>query len=70
MVPLSACGSFKAELAPGTFVLFDQFVEDARTSSFFGAGCVAHVSMANSVSPRLQHRASRHHHLVTVVCDP
>ena len=30
MVSLSACGSFKAELAPGTFVLFDQFVEDAR----------------------------------------
>jgi len=41
-----------------------------RASSFFGAGCVAHVSMAHPVSPRLQHRASGHHHLVTVVCDP
>jgi 5'-methylthioadenosine phosphorylase len=72
MVSLSACGSFKAELAPGAFVLFDQFVDrtHVRASSFFGAGCVAHVSMANPVSPRLQHRASGHHHLVTVVCDP
>jgi 5'-methylthioadenosine phosphorylase len=56
LVSLSACGSFKAELAPGTFVLIDQFVGRtyARASSFFGAGCVAHVSMAHPVSPRLR----------------
>jgi 5'-methylthioadenosine phosphorylase len=58
LVSLSACGSFKRELAPGTFVLVDQFVDRtfARASSFFGTGCVAHVSMAHPVSPRLQDR--------------
>src|SRR6516164_5556795 len=56
LVSLSACGSFKAELPPGTFVLIDQFVDrtHARANSFFGAGCVAHVSMAHPVSPRLR----------------
>src|SRR5881396_3918757 len=58
LVSLSACGSFKEELAPGTFVLVDQFVDRTykRESSFFGKGCVAHVSMAHPVSPRLQVR--------------
>jgi 5'-methylthioadenosine phosphorylase len=58
LVSLSACGSFKQELPPGTFVLVDQFVDRtfARASSFFGTGCVAHVSMAHPVSPRLQDR--------------
>src|SRR5262249_11644781 len=53
---LSACGSFKQELQPGTFVLIDQFVDRThrRESSFFGRGCVAHVSMAHPVSPRLR----------------
>ena len=56
LVSLSACGSFKAELPPGTFVLVDQFVDRTyrRESSFFGKGCVAHVSMAHPVSPRLR----------------
>jgi 5'-methylthioadenosine phosphorylase len=56
LVSLSACGSFKEELPPGTFVLIDQFVDrtHARASSFFGTGCVAHVSMAHPVSPRLR----------------
>jgi 5'-methylthioadenosine phosphorylase len=56
LVSLSACGSFKPELPPGTFVLVDQFVDRTyrRESSFFGKGCVAHVSMANPVSPRLR----------------
>lgn len=56
LVSLSACGSFKEELPPGTFVLVDQFVDRtfARASSFFGKGCVAHVSMAHPVSPRLR----------------
>jgi 5'-methylthioadenosine phosphorylase len=56
LVSLSACGSFKQELPPGTFVLIDQFVDRThkRESSFFGRGCVAHVSMAHPVSPRLR----------------
>jgi 5'-methylthioadenosine phosphorylase len=60
LVSLSACGSFKEELTPGTFVLIDQFVDRtyARESSFFGKGCVAHVSMAHPVAPLLaQHLA-------------
>src|SRR5437867_4486918 len=56
LVSLSACGSFKEELPPGTFVLVDQFVDRTyrRENSFFGRGCVAHVSMAHPVSPRLR----------------
>jgi len=56
LVSLSACGSFKEELVPGTFVLIDQLVDRThrRASSFFGTGCVAHVSMAHPVSPRLR----------------
>jgi 5'-methylthioadenosine phosphorylase len=56
LVSLSACGSFREELPPGTFVLIDQFVDRThkRESSFFGTGCVAHVSMAHPVSPRLR----------------
>jgi 5'-methylthioadenosine phosphorylase len=58
LVSLSACGSFKEELPPGTFVLVDQFVDRTykRESSFFGKGLVAHVSMAHPVSPRLRLR--------------
>ena len=56
LISLSACGSFREELPPGTFVLIDQFVDRThrRESSFFGKGCVAHVSMAHPVSPRLR----------------
>ncbi len=56
LIALSACGSFKQELPPGTFVLVDQFVDRTfrRENSFFGKGCVAHVSMAHPVSPRLR----------------
>ena len=55
LVSLSACGSFREDLPPGTFLLVDQFVDRTyrRESSFFGKGCVAHVSMAHPVSPRL-----------------
>ena len=58
LVALSACGSFREELPPGAFVLVDQFVDRTykRESSFFGKGCVAHVSMAHPVSPLLQER--------------
>jgi 5'-methylthioadenosine phosphorylase len=56
LVSLSACGSFKEDLPPGTFVMVDQFIDRTtrRESSFFGKGCVAHVSMAHPVSPRLR----------------
>jgi 5'-methylthioadenosine phosphorylase len=56
LISLSACGSFREELPPGAFVLVDQFVDRThkRESSFFGKGCVAHVSMAHPVSPRLR----------------
>ena len=56
LVSVSACGSFKEELPPGAFLLVDQFVDRThkRESSFFGRGCVAHVSMAHPVSPRLR----------------
>jgi 5'-methylthioadenosine phosphorylase len=58
LVSLSACGSFKEELPPGTFVLVDQFVDRTygRANSFFGTGCVTHVSMAHPISPRLRIR--------------
>lgn len=55
ILSLSACGSFREELAPGTFVLVDQFIDRtfAREKSFFGNGMVAHVSMAEPVCGRL-----------------
>jgi 5'-methylthioadenosine phosphorylase len=55
LVSLSACGSFREELAPGTFVLVDQFIDRtiAREKSFFDTGCVAHVAFAEPVSPHL-----------------
>lgn len=58
IVSVSACGSFKQELYPGLFVLVDQFVDrtQGRESSFFGNGCVVHVSMAHPVAPLLQKR--------------
>lgn len=58
LISLSACGSFREELAPGTFVLVDQFVDRTfrRASSFFGAGCVAHISMAYPVGTKLVDR--------------
>ena len=58
LVSVSACGSFKQELPPGHFVLVDQFVDRTfrRETSFFGTGCVAHVSMAHPIGPRLQAR--------------
>ena len=55
VVSLSAVGGLRADLPPGTFVLVDQFIDRtvARESSFFGAGLVAHVSMAQPVCHRL-----------------
>ena len=55
IISLSAVGSLKEELSPGHFVIVDQFIDRsfAREKSFFGTGCVAHVSMAHPVCPRL-----------------
>ncbi|WP_169543071.1 S-methyl-5'-thioadenosine phosphorylase [Sneathiella aquimaris] len=55
IISVSACGSLDGDLAPGTFVLVDQFIDRtfAREKSFFGTGLVAHVSMADPVCPRL-----------------
>ncbi len=55
LLSISACGSLKEELPPGHFVVVDQFIDRtfAREKSFFGAGCVAHVSVAEPVSPLL-----------------
>jgi 5'-methylthioadenosine phosphorylase len=55
VISLSAVGSLKEELPPGHFVIVDQFIDRsfAREKSFFGEGCVAHVSMAHPVCPRL-----------------
>ncbi|SFP05165.1 S-methyl-5'-thioadenosine phosphorylase [Tranquillimonas alkanivorans] len=55
VVSLSACGSFREEMAPGDFVIVDQFIDRTfqRDKSFFGTGCVAHVSVAHPTCPRL-----------------
>jgi 5'-methylthioadenosine phosphorylase len=52
---VSACGSFREDRAPGDFVIVDQFIDRtfAREKSFFGTGCVAHVSLAHPTCPRL-----------------
>ena len=55
VISVSACGSFREEMAPGDFVVVDQFIDRtfAREKSFFGTGCVAHVSAAHPTCPRL-----------------
>ena len=56
---LSATGSFRENMAPGDFVIVDQFIDRtfAREKSFFGPGCVAHVSVAHPTCPRLSDAA-------------
>ena len=58
IIALSACGSFRVELHPGMFVMIDQLEDRThlRQSSFFGTGCVAHVSMAHPIAPLLRRR--------------
>ncbi|MDE0588734.1 S-methyl-5'-thioadenosine phosphorylase [Halocynthiibacter sp. C4] len=55
IISVSACGSFREEMAPGDFVVVDQFIDRtfAREKSFFGEGCVAHVSVAHPTCSRL-----------------
>lgn len=60
ILSLSACGSMREELPPGSFVIVDQYVDRtfAREKSFFGPGCVAHVPMADPVCKRLSAMAA------------
>jgi 5'-methylthioadenosine phosphorylase len=55
VIGVSACGSFRDKMAPGDFVIVDQFIDRtvAREKSFFGPGFVAHVSVAHPTCPRL-----------------
>ncbi|MFC7473205.1 S-methyl-5'-thioadenosine phosphorylase [Dankookia sp. GCM10030260] len=55
VISLSAVGSLREDLPPGHFVIVDQFIDRsfARVKSFFGQGCVAHVSVAHPVCPRI-----------------
>jgi 5'-methylthioadenosine phosphorylase len=55
VISVSACGSFREDMAPGHFVIVSDFIDRtfAREKSFFGTGCVAHVSVAHPVCNRL-----------------
>jgi 5'-methylthioadenosine phosphorylase len=55
VISVSACGSFRHEMAPGDFVIVDQFIDRTfgREKSFFGPGCVGHVSVAHPTCARL-----------------
>ncbi|MDA5193405.1 S-methyl-5'-thioadenosine phosphorylase [Govanella unica] len=55
ILSISACGSLREDLAPGSFVLVDQFIDRTidREKSFFGPGCVGHVGLADPVCSRL-----------------
>ena len=55
LISLSACGSLREHLPPGTFVIVDQFIDRsfARAKSFFGEGLVAHVTLGHPVCARL-----------------
>jgi 5'-methylthioadenosine phosphorylase len=55
VISVSACGSFREEMAPGDFVVVDQFIDRtfARDKTFFGPGLVGHVSVAHPTCPRL-----------------
>jgi len=55
LLAVSACGSFREAMAPGDFVVLDQYIDRtiAREKSFFGTGCVAHVSLAHPTCARL-----------------
>jgi 5'-methylthioadenosine phosphorylase len=61
VIAISAVGSLREELAPGHFVIVDQFIDRtvSRPSSFFGPGMVAHVSMADPTCPRLSEHCAR-----------
>lgn len=56
IISVSACGSLREDMVPGDFVIIDQFIDRtfARDKSFFGTGCVAHVSIAHPTCDRLR----------------
>jgi 5'-methylthioadenosine phosphorylase len=58
LVSVSAVGSLREDLPPGRFVLVDQFIDRtfARQKTFFGPGCVGHVSLAYPTSRHLVDR--------------
>lgn len=60
VLAISAVGSLREELSPGSFVMVDQFIDRtvSRAASFFGTGLVAHVSMADPTCPRLSKMAA------------
>ena len=60
IIAISACGSYRREFYPGLFVLIDQLIDRTfkRETSFFGAGCVAHVSFSHPFSPNLRERVA------------
>lgn len=64
VIAVSAVGSFKEELSPGTFVIVDQFIDRtfAREKSFFGTGLVAHVGFGHPVCARLGEQLERAAH--------
>ena len=66
ILSISAVGGLAAEYAPGTFVIVDQFIDRTlmRQKSFFGTGCVAHVSMAHPVCGRLGHALAEAGHAI------
>lgn len=61
ILAISAVGSLREEIEPGRFAIAEQFIDNtrARSSSFFSSGCVAHVSMADPVCPRLSEMAAK-----------
>ncbi len=61
ILSISAVGSLKEDYAPGHFVMVDQFIDRTfkREKSFFGKGCVAHVSMADPICTRLSAHAGK-----------
>jgi 5'-methylthioadenosine phosphorylase len=71
LVSISACGSFREHLRPGIFVIVDQFIDRtfAREKSFFGTGCVAHVSLAEPISPLLADRVEAAARAIGIPCQ-
>ena len=71
LISLSACGSFREDLSPGTFVIADQFIDrtSGREASFFGPGFVAHVSMAQPVCSALADAAAASCKALEIPCS-
>ncbi|WP_407703024.1 S-methyl-5'-thioadenosine phosphorylase [Thalassococcus halodurans] len=61
ILAVSACGSFREDMAPGDFVMVDQFIDRTRhrASSFFSSGCVAHVSVADPTCGSLSGKVAK-----------